>query len=238
MERNSMENNARELPTEGKKLLALLSTADFKTLRLRPENLEKLKSIQALFIVGASGVGKTTIRNILEGVAKEGFDFPTRIITRAQRPNDDLHENQFATDLDDLKRRVEGGLIWKRDLGENTEYYGFMKPKQNHFPIYSANNAFVRERDSLIQEPTNSPVDSSLIMLVHAPDDERNARRQERDGNYFDTRPAEHEIRSSQRAISTYPEAHVLVKNFNEQDKEALKEDLRKLMEIIALMKK
>ncbi len=177
------------------------------------------------------------MRSKLSGGSAESFSFPERVITREQRPNDNLDENEFATDLDDLKSRVNGGLILKRDLGEKTEYYGFKKSDNTSFPIYSVNNALIRGKEELIQEPDNL-VSSSLILLVYAPDDEREARNTKREGNYLESKPLQKEIRASDRAISMYPEAHILVKNFDDQDIGIQGGELEKILNAIKEVKK
>lgn len=224
-----IENSIEVNLSDGKRLYESLSHFDLKSLRLRKENLEHLQKISSLIIVGSSWSGKTTTRNMLHAIASQDFDFPKRVITREQRPNDNLDENEFAEDLNDLKLRVDGGIIWKRDLGEKIEYYGFKLPKKNCFPIYSANNALVREKNSLVQEPEKGLLNNSLVLLVYAPDDERVIRNQKREGNYLDDKPIQKMIRAQDRAISMYPEAHILVKNNDSQNPPDQKEELKKI---------
>lgn len=233
----NIENPIERVPSEGKKLYEVLFSHDLVSLRLRKENLEKLREINSLIIIGSSWSGKTTVRNILADVASENFDFPKRVITREQRPNDNLEENEFAVDLDDLKSKVGSGIIWQRDLGEKIEYYGFKMPEENHLPVYSGNNALVRERNSLVQEPGKNLVDNSLVILIYAPDGERVIRNQKREGEYLDDKPKQKEIRASDRAISMYPEAHILVKNYDSQDKNIQRDDLKNLLQIIDSLK-
>ncbi|MEK7142037.1 MAG: hypothetical protein AAB818_00445, partial [Patescibacteria group bacterium] len=205
------ENPTEETPNGGEKLYGILSKLDLKSFRIRKENLEKLKQIDSMIIVGSSWSGKTTIRNMLVDIGGESFSFPKRVITREQRPNDNLDENEFANSLEDLKLKVNGGIIWKRNLGEKIEYYGFKKSEDDSFPVYSANNALVRGKDDLVQEPNNL-VANSLILLVYAPDDERGDRNIKREGDYLESKPLEKEVRASDRAISMYPEAHFWLK--------------------------
>ncbi len=235
--KSTFENPTEKIPSDGEKLYEILSKLDLKSFRIRKENLEKLKQIDSIIIVGSSWSGKTTIRNTLTEVSDEKFSFPKRVITREQRPNDNLDENEFATDLNDLKSKVDGGLIWKRDLGEKVEYYGFKKSDSDSFPIYSANNALIRGREQLVQEPDNL-VSNSLILLVYAPDDERGERNTKREGDYLESKPLQKEIRASDRAISLYPEAHILVKNFDDQDTEIQRQDLEKILNAIKELKK
>lgn len=233
----NLENSSERILNDGERLYIILSKLDLKSCRIRKENLEKLKQIDSIIIVGSSWSGKTTIRNILTEVNNESFSFPKRVITREQRPNDNLDENEFATDLDDLKSKVGGGLIWKRNLGEKIEYYGFKNPDNNSFPIYSANNALIRSKEELIQEPNNL-ISNSLIFLVYAPDNERSDKNRKREGNYLEDKLLQKEVRASDRAISLYTEAHILVKNFNNRDSEIQCDNLKKILNAIKELKK
>ena len=92
-----------------------------------------------------------------------------------------MDENEFANSLEDLKLKVNGGIIWKRNLGEKLNIMVLKKSEDDSFPVYSANNALVRGKDDLVQEPNNL-VANSLILLVYAPDDERGDRNIKREG--------------------------------------------------------
>ena len=224
--------------SQGHDLYLALSQLNLKSLNIRKESLEKLKNIDSVIIIGSSWSGKTTIRDILDANKISPFSFPKRIITREQRPNDNLIENDFVQDLDSLKSRVRNGYIWKRDLGEKVEYYGFEEPEKESLPIYSANNAMIRERDSLIQEPKPQSIRGALILLIYAPDNERVERNAKREGSYLDDKPRQKQIRASDRAISMYQDCHILVKNSNTQDKEEQTNDLKALLGAIAKIKK
>jgi guanylate kinase len=207
------------VPQEGSSILQKLSAIQPQVLRLNQNNLQNLKVPTSLIIIGSSWCGKTTIRNLLSKIASPHiFDLPKRFITRERRPNDDLEENDFAENLEHLKTCVDGGVIWKRNLGERVEYYGFKTPREGRFPIYSANNALVGDSDSILQAPDNFSVDKALVLLVHAPDDEREQRRLQRDGSFLDTRPIQKKVRQSDRADSMYEQCHILVDNSNARD--------------------
>jgi guanylate kinase len=237
-----IESNLEKQPGAGEKLFSQLSQLELPTLRLRKENLEKLNNIDSVIIVGSSWSGKTTIRNVLaEAVSANpvpSFDFPKRVITRAQRPNDNLEENEFASDLEELKMKVAGGIIWKRNLGERIEYYGFKMPHENCLPIYSANNTLIRERDSLIQNPNQHGMQNSLVLLIYAPDDERAERNVKREGDYLEDKPEQKKIRASDRAISMYPEAHILVNNSDSTESAEQKHDLCELLNVLDSLSK
>jgi guanylate kinase len=222
--------------SEGQKLYEILSQLNLQSCRLRKENLEQLKQIDSIIIIGSSWTGKTTVRNMFSEIRNDDISFPKRVVTREQRPGDNLDENEFAEDLDDLKSKVNGGIIWKRDLGESSEYYGFKKAEEDSLPIYSGNNVLVRSRRELIQG-SSDVIDNSLILLTYAPDDERGARNIKREGDYLEAKPLEKEIRASDRAVSMYPEAHIVVKNFDGQDAEAQRKDLEKILEAIKELK-
>ena len=72
----NLENPTEETPNGGEKLYGILSKLDLKSFRIRKENLEKLKQIDSMIIVGSSWSGKTTIRNMLVDVGGENFSFP------------------------------------------------------------------------------------------------------------------------------------------------------------------
>lgn len=87
----------------GARLLQLLRLIKLNSVKLRPENLSRLREIDAVFIVGSSFTGKSTLADILrEAIADSPQEFtsifiPKRVITRPQRQNDNLVENSFVT---------------------------------------------------------------------------------------------------------------------------------------------
>lgn len=222
---------------QGQKLYTLLQDK-VSTLELR-SNLLSLKEINAIIIIGSSWVGKTTIRNILYNLSTDDplYSFPKRVITRDQRPNDNLDENDFATSFHNLKEKVGKGIIWERDLGETKEYYGFQYPLENTIPIYSANNALLRQKDSLIQNISSDYFDKALIVVVYAPDEERLDRNNKREGSYLDDKPLQKLTRLSDSSESMYNQAHIIVHNHNTQDMYLQKKDLQTLIESIKKIK-
>lgn len=225
------------MKSENNKLLA----ESFEKLNLAScdliyENLESLNEVKSIIIIGSSWSGKTTIRNILADLAGPEFSFPKRAVTREQRPNDDLNENEFAVDLDDLMERVGGGIVWSRDLGETHEYYGFKKPKEGTVPVYSANNLLVRDKEKLRLKDRDI-VDNSLILLVYAPDGEREERNKKREGDYLNDKPKQKSIRLSDKSDSMYPYAHIVINNSNTQDLSIQRGELEKILGCIGISK-
>ena len=199
------------------------------------KKLKDLEEINSIIIAGSSWVGKTTIRNILKEVSNENdfFSFPKRVITREQRPNDNLDENAFASGLEELQKNDAIGIIWERELGESKEYYGFIKPSEDSIPIYSGNNALVRQKDNLIQTISKNYLDTALIILVYTPDEERLERNTKREGNYLDSRPLQKLTQLSDSSGSLRNEAHVIIHNHNNQDLVLQKKELENLLNII-----
>ena len=155
----------------GQKLIDLIQQANLNTLRLRRRNLDMLEDIESIIFVGSSFVGKTTLVDVTREAINEDLDtfgqfrIPKRIITRPQRQNDNLVENEFRT-LDEFRGMVakgETGMHWVRKMeGTRTEQYGFLPVEPGTIPIYSANNAVINNRKSV--EP-NSLLEKSLILI-------------------------------------------------------------------------
>lgn len=156
----------------GQKLIDLIQQANLNTLRLRRNNLDMLRNIESIIVVGSSFVGKTTLVDVTREAINENpdtfgkFRIPKRIITRPQRQNDNLVENEFRT-LNEFREMVikgEIGMHWVRKMeGTRTEQYGFLPVEQGTIPIYSANNAVINNRESV--EP-NSLLEKSLIVAI------------------------------------------------------------------------
>lgn len=220
----------------GFQLYEKFSESQLETITLQ-EKIKSLHDIQSITIIGSSWSGKTTIRNILADIVHENpqlrVSFPKRVITREQRPNDNLEENEFAANFDVLKMLVGGGLIWQRDLGEKSEYYGFKLPDANTIPVYSANNALIRGKGKLIQEPLQYKPDTNLILLVHVPDRERLERNQKREGNYLADKPKQKQVRLEDTALSMMSESHILVRNDNFVDKKQQRYELFNIVKTI-----
>lgn len=115
-----------------------------------------MPKIDSLIIVGSTCSGKTSLVRSLREIYKEDLIIPLRYITRPQRKNDDLVENQ------PVPTEVFQGLIadnkidvwWKRPMeGDRIELYGFetVTNPENKLRIYSANNAILRDKEAHIK---------------------------------------------------------------------------------------
>ncbi|MBI3589418.1 MAG: NUDIX domain-containing protein [Candidatus Liptonbacteria bacterium] len=227
---------------EGSSLIDLLKSKDLGSIRLRTRNLEKLKQIQDVIFVGSSLVGKTTLVDALRNAMKTDrtlaqlFQIPKRVITRPQRANDNLVENQFVTadEFGEMVRRGDIGLHWVRKMeGNREERYGFLDVDKSRIPIFSGNNAIINNKESVM--PPNL-LEHSLIIAVYSPDDLRDERMQQRSPDLIKDKPEEVSYRLSDRAINMYPEAHLVVKNFGHYQG-STKEDIVRLFSLISELK-
>ena len=230
------------LKEEGSSLIDLLESKDLSSIRLRKKNLEKLKQIEDVVFVGSSLVGKSTLIDALRSAIKTDktldsiFEIPKRVITRPQRANDNLIENQFATadEFDDMVKRGDIGMHWVRKMeGNREEQYGFLDVDKNRIPIFSGNNAIINNKESLM--PLGL-LEHSLIIAVYTPDDLRDERMQQRSPDLIKDKPQEASYRLSDRAINMYPEAHLVVKNFGRYE-DATEEDIVSLFSLISELK-
>jgi len=111
----------------GARLLQLLRLIKLNSVKPRPENLSRLREIDAVFIVGSSFTGKSTLVDILrEAIADNPQEFtsifiPKRVITCPQRQNDNLVENSFATieQFTDMTSLGEIDMHWVRNMEGN-----------------------------------------------------------------------------------------------------------------------
>lgn len=237
-ERTSMEPAFQE----GHRLADLLVSSSLDSIRLRTKNLEKLKQISDVIFVGSSLVGKSTlvdaVRSAMKTDEKLGsvFQIPKRIITRPQRANDNLVENQFATadEFKEMVQRGDIGLHWVRKMeGDREEKYGFLSTDKNKIPIFSANNAIINNKVSVMPPDL---LEHSLIIAVYSPDDLRSERMQQRSPDLIKDKPQEVKYRLGDRAINMYPEAHLVIKNFGRYQ-DLAKEDLVNLFSLILELK-
>jgi len=227
---------------EGHRLVDLLVSSDLDSIRLRKNNLEKLKHISDVIFVGSSLVGKSTLVDAIRGAMEKDeklssvFQIPKRVITRPQRANDNLVENKFATvdEFEDMIQRGEVGLHWVRKMeGDREEKYGFLSTDKNKIPIFSGNNAIINNKESVMPPDL---LKHSLIIAVYSPDDLRGERMQQRSPDLVKDKPEEVNYRLSDRAINMYSEAHLVVKNFGRYQ-DTTKEDLVKLFSLISELK-
>ena len=227
---------------DGRHLIDILKQSDLDSIRLREKNLEKLKKISDIIFVGSSLVGKSTlvdaVRNAMEANKEFAsiFQVPKRVITRPQRANDNLVENQFVTadEFEAMVERGDIGLHWVRKMeGDRQEKYGFLATDKNKIPIFSGNNAIINNKESVMPQDL---LDQSLIIAVYSPEDLREKRMQERSPDLVKDKPEEVKYRLSDKAISMYPEAHLVIKNFGRYQ-DFTKEDLVGLFTLISKLK-
>ena len=227
---------------EGHRLVDLLESGGLNSIRLRSRNLERLEQISNVIFVGSSLVGKSTLVDAVRSAIKTNeslasvFQIPKRVITRPQRANDNLIENQFATvdEFEEMVRHGNIGLHWVRKMeGNREERYGFLNMDKNKISIFSGNNAIINNKESVMPPDL---LDHSLIIAVYSPDDLRNERMQERSPDLVKDKPQEVKYRLSDRAINMYPEAHIVVKNFG-RFQDLVKEDIVNLFSLISELK-
>lgn len=126
-----------------------------------------MKKYDSLIIVGSSGSGKTTLVN---GLRTSKFAskivIPARYITRPARQGDDTVENRHVS-REAFTAGVHDGVIsphWSRTLdGSRVEQYGFDKVDDNRLRVYSANNAFLRDRNLSVE----AVLRSGLVVQHH-----------------------------------------------------------------------
>lgn len=137
-----------------------------------------MRQYESLVVVGSSGTGKTSIVSGLRAPAyAQHLVIPHRYITRPQRVEDDLVENSHLSH-GAFEFNVRAGMVsphWQRILeDERVERYGFDKavPTDTRLRVYSANNAFTRDRNETVQ----CVLASSLVIMLHADADVREQR--------------------------------------------------------------
>jgi len=114
---------------------------------IKPYRLDKFlssKENKRIFITGSSGSGKSTLWNALEENLGSTLAFPTRLISRPARPDDDIKENRHLN-FDDFELLFKEKVIeffWPKFLPNGTEYYGF-EFTDRECMIYSCNNEFL-----------------------------------------------------------------------------------------------
>ena len=217
----------------------MIHRANLSTLRLCREKLVGLSGVESVIFVGSSFVGKTTLVDVIRRAINRDpntfkqFHIPKRIITRPQRQNDNLVENEFHT-LDEFRKMVvreEIGMHWVRKMeGTTTESYGFLPVEPGVIPIYSANNAVINNRGSVTP---NGVLEKALIVAIYAPEDIRRNRLFERSPDLVHEKPEEVAYRLADEAINMYPDAHIVVKNFGRYEQQA-KDNIVALMKLIS----
>lgn len=174
---------------------------DHSLLDYSPEKLASLDRIDAIVVVGPSGAGKSTLVDVARTyigapeLAGANFVVPKRIVSRPQRANDNLLENDFAKSLDEFREKVGGGILWRRKMdqkkeGGRIEWYGFEKPEKGTLPIYSANLDFFSAESELSNLPPEF-FKHTLVVYVYALPHIRGDRLNERSPDIMTTRPEE-----------------------------------------------
>ena len=204
--------------TIGLRLAQLIEEANLRSVKIRKQNLSRLRELQSIIITGSSFVGKSTLVDILRSdtnlMTSEGIIIPKRVITRPQRENDNLIENQFCSvqEFDELVRRGMITLSWVRNMeGSRKEKYGFLAENKLGLPVYSANNAIITNKEYLY------PIDilsRSLLVAVYAPESIREKRLARRSPDLIRDKPEEVRYRLSDKSINIYPHIDILIKNF------------------------
>lgn len=228
---------------DGARLISAIESGHLGSVRVRPENLKKLKQFLGAIFVGSSLVGKTTLVDTLREAMKSDarlsttFEIPKRVITRPQRENDNLNENQFVTteEFDELVRSGEIGFHWERKMeGNRVERYGFLRGDSNKIQILSGNNAIINNRESIIPQAS---AEHALLIGVYSPEDVRRERMIQRSPDLLRDKPEEAEHRLADKVINIYPDAHILIKSYDRYE-EAAKEDVLKLFTLLADLKR
>lgn len=234
-----MKSEIEDVPmATGKKLAQLLIDSDLDSLRIRTKNLETLEKIDAIIFVGSSFTGKSTLVDAARNAIAQDpsvlgrLSVPKRIITRPQRQNDNLLENDFrsSTEYATMVQNGEVDVHWVRKMeGTRTESYGFLPPESGTVPVYSANNAVVNNKESV---NPNTLLEKSLLITVYAPENTRKRRLFDRSPDLVAQKPEEVTYRLADKAVSMYPESHIVVKNFGRYQSRT-KSDVVSLMKLL-----
>lgn len=228
---------------EGTLLADAITERGLGSVRLRTKNLASLARISDVVFVGSSLVGKTTLVDSVRAAIAINpelattFQIPKRVITRPERANDNLVENEFVSNdiFNSMVERGEIGVHWARKMeGDRQEKYGFLATEKGKIPVLSGNNAIINNKESV------SPVSllpEALIIAVYSPEDVRRERMQQRSPDLLAEKPEEARYRLADRAVSMYPAAHIVIKNFGRYQDET-RDDIIQLFALLAKLKK
>ncbi len=129
-----------------------LDVASARSLRIAdPDRLARLDRVNCIIVVGSSCAGKTTLVDEVrrsELVATQQIDVPMRYVTRPARMGESELENLHVSETTFEERVLDGEIAvhWRRDMDHGRVIrYGFRAPRPGSFPIYSANNAILRD---------------------------------------------------------------------------------------------
>lgn len=171
-------------------------------------------NIKRIFIIGSSGVGKTSLVNFLKSYPDlaDKVHVPLRYITRPARQNDDLQENRHVDYeiFQELVDKDEINIHWQRDLGGNQyERYGFASIHGNKMPLYSANMALVKADNAIAPSDI---LENSLLIGVYLPEDKRIERFSARSPDVMQ-RKEEIQKRFSDKTDDVFDTCHIVVDN-------------------------
>ncbi len=115
-----------------------------------------MPKIDSLIIVGSTCSGKTGLVQGLRDFYGKRLTIPLRYITRPERKNDNLIENQPIS-KEEFNSLVKSGAIdvgWSRPMeGNRVESYGFETVhEKGKLKIYSANNAIIRDKEANLKD--------------------------------------------------------------------------------------
>lgn len=165
--------------------------------------------IDCVVVVGASGVGKSTLVRAVRASALAAPDgpvvVPPRFVTRPPRAGDAEGENVYLGPEEFSARVARGELAvhWTRQLSAGrTERYGFPRTAPGKLPLYSANNAWPR-----------AAVPNALLVGVVAPEDLRRARLEARSAEQWRRAPEELAHRMADPAADVQAWVHRVVHN-------------------------
>lgn len=196
--------------------------SDHPLLDYSPERLSALQRIDAIVVTGPSGAGKSSIVDVARewihhpGFSEARFAIPKRIVSRPQRDNDNVDENDFATDLQEFSLKVGDGIRWKRKMdlektGGRIEWYGFEAAPSGTIPIYSANLDFFSSESELSGIPEDF-FDRTLVLYVYALPHIREKRLHDRSPDIIAERPEEAAKRLSGDTESVLKKAHIRIR--------------------------
>lgn len=191
------------------------------SIRERSANLNALRDIQSVILLGSTCVGKSTLERAVrtasleDPLLKEKVSVPQRVATRPIRADDgdDIYfcsPDEFIDMISSNRLGLYGIKIME---GGREEPYGYLKSEEGTLPVFFANNQTLRNRASVYPQGI---LESSLIVLIYAQDHIREERLKARSPQLFEERPDEVAFRLSrdERAVGLASDAHLIVRNY------------------------